>query len=144
VLEDLEELDVICVDDVDKIAGHSNWEQALFHLYNRLRESSKPMVVTGRTSPRALGLQLTDLTTRLGWGLVFQLKALADDEKVRVLQQRAVARGFELPVDVGDFLLRRCPRDMGALFDLLNQLDEASLAAQRRLTVPFVKTLLDI
>ena len=144
VLEDLEELDVIYVDDVDKIAGHSNWEQALFHLYNRLRECSKPMVVTGRTSPRALGLQLIDLTTRLGWGLVFQLKALADDEKVRALQQCAVARGFELPVDVANFLLRRCPRDMGALFDLLNQLDEASLAAQRRLTVPFVKTLLDI
>ncbi|MCI0399889.1 MAG: DnaA regulatory inactivator Hda [Gammaproteobacteria bacterium] len=144
MLEDLEEFDVVCVDDIETIAGQSDWELTLFHLYNRLHEHSKAMIVAGRSTPRALGLQLTDLTTRLAWGLVFHVKALADDEKIKALQRSAVARGFELPIDVADFLLRRFPRDMGTLFDLLNRLDRDSLAAQRRLTVPFVKMLLGI
>jgi DnaA family protein len=87
-------------------------------------------------------LGLPDLVSRLGWGPVFQLSALTDIEKRGALQLRAHRRGLEMGDEVADYLLKRCPRDMDSLFNLLNRLDHASLAAQRRLTIPFVRQLL--
>ena len=83
-----------------------------------------------------------DLTSRLAWGLVLHLEALDENDKLAALQLRAQQRGFELPTDVGQFLLRRCPRDTPSLFALLDRLDQASLAAQRKLTIPFVRELI--
>jgi DnaA family protein len=87
-------------------------------------------------------LTLPDLTSRLGWGPVFQLATLSDRDKRAALQMRARRRGLELGNEVAEYLLRRYPRDMDSLFSLLNQLDRASLVAQRRLTIPFVRELL--
>ena len=71
------------------------------------------------------------------------MQVLVDDDKKRALKLRAVTRGFDLPDEVGDYLLRYFPRDMHALFALLDHLDTASVVAQRRLTIPFVKTVLE-
>lgn len=139
LLDGLEALALVCVDDIDAIAGEADWEAALFHLFNRVRAGGGRIAIAGAASPRALGLGLPDLATRLSWGLVFQLQPLLDDEKARVLRQRARARGMEMPEAVARYLLQRHARDMGALFELLERLDRASLAAQRRLTVPFVR-----
>ncbi len=76
--------------------------------------------------------------------MVYQLKALDDVQRMRALQLRAQQKGFEMPDETASYLLRRLPRDIPALFDLLEQLDEASLAAQRKLTVPFVKSVLGL
>ncbi|MDE2089589.1 MAG: hypothetical protein KGJ12_06170, partial [Gammaproteobacteria bacterium] len=97
----------------------------------------------GRSPPAELGLRLPDLVSRLGGGPVYALRALDDEAKLAALRLRAMGRGFELPEEVGRYLLRRCPRELGALFNLLDRLDRASLAAQRRLTIPFIKTVLD-
>lgn len=142
-LEGLERLELVCVDDVQAIAGAAEWEAALFHLFNRMREAGARLVVAGDAPPGGVGLQLPDLVTRLGWGLVFQLRPLSDDRKGEALQLRAAARGLELGDDVVRFMLRRYERDTAALFELLNRLDEASLVAQRRVTIPFVKRLLE-
>lgn len=139
LLEGLEALALVCVDDIDAIVGDADWEAALFHLFNRVRAGGGRIAIAGAASPRALGLGLPDLATRLSWGLVFQLQPLLDDEKARVLRARARARGMEMPEAVARYLLQRHARDMGALFELLERLDRASLAAQRRLTVPFVR-----
>jgi DnaA family protein len=139
LLEGLETLVLICIDDVDAIAGDAAWEAALFHLFNRVRERGGRIVITGAAAPRNLGLSLPDLATRLGWGLVFQLHPLTDAEKAQALRLRARARGMEMPEAVAAYLLQRHARDMAALFALLERLDQASLAAQRRLTVPFVR-----
>lgn len=139
VLDGLEDLSLVCLDDVQAIAGAPAWETALFHLYNRLRETGTRLLVAGRAAPAGLGLRLPDLISRLNWGPVFQLHALEDEDKILALQLRARARGFELPEDVARYLLRRLPRDMHSLFDMLDELDTASLAAQRRLTIPFVR-----
>jgi len=143
LLEGLEAADLVCIDDVAAIAGQAPWEAALFHLYNRLRDVGGNLLVSGTLPPPSLPLALPDLRSRLAWGMVFQLQPLDDEEKLAGLCQRARARGLELPEKVGRYLLQRCPRDMSTLFRLLESLDRASLAAQRRLTIPFVKEVMD-
>lgn len=139
LLEGLEQFVLVCLDDVQCIAGHAEWETALFHLFNRLRERGGRLCMTGTAPPGQLGMKLADLQSRFGWGPVYQLQPLRDDDKVKAMQLRASGRGFELPADVAQYLLKRYPRDMHNLFSLLDKLDLASLQAQRRLTIPFVK-----
>lgn len=142
LLEGLEQQALIAVDDIQAVAGLSQWEEGLFHLYNRVRDSGQRLVVSATSAPAGLALALPDLASRLGWGPVFQLSALTDRDKRTALQLRAHCRGLEMGDEVAEYLLRRCPRDMDSLFNLLNKLDQASLAAQRRLTIPFVSQLL--
>lgn len=142
LLENLESLALVCIDDVQVIVGHSSWEEALFHLYNRMYAENKLLLITGNAPPSALGLHLNDLASRFTWNGALQMTALSDQEKLIVLQSRAAARGFPLPEDVGQFLLRRCSRDMTTLFTVLEKLDLASLTAQRKITIPFVKAVL--
>ncbi|UCE75617.1 MAG: DnaA regulatory inactivator Hda [Gammaproteobacteria bacterium] len=144
LLEGWEQFDLVCVDDLDAIAGDPDWEEALFHLYNRMRESGSALIVSAVAAPARLRIGLPDLLSRLGWGVVYQLKALDDTQRMQALQLRAQQKGCEMPDETASYLLRRLPRDMPALFDLLDQLDEASLAAQRKLTVPFVKSVLGL
>jgi DnaA family protein len=142
VLEGLEAMALVCIDDLQAVAGRSDWEQALFALFNRLRDGGHRLAVAAVAAPAEIGLRMPDLASRLGWGGVFHLQALSDDDKLQALVLRARARGLELPAEVGGYLLTRFARDMPALFGMLEQLDRASLAAQRRLTVPFVKQVL--
>lgn len=142
LLESLEALDLVCVDDLDGIAGRGEWEQALFHLFNRMREAGRPLVFAARTSPAGSAVTLPDLKSRLGWDLVFHLRTLAESDRFAALRDRAAARGIEIPDEVMEYLSRRVARDMHSLFDWLDRLDRASLAAGKRLTVPFVRELL--
>ncbi len=144
MLEGMEQMGVVAIDDVDAIAGERGWEEALFHLYNRLRdEGSGALIVSSRLPLPSLALQLPDLKSRLAWGLVFQLRGLDDRGKLQALQQGAQGRGLDLPEEVGSYLLRHYHRDLSRLFELLERLDNASLAVQRRLTIPFVKDVID-
>lgn len=142
ILEGLEQFALVGLDDIHLIAGHDDWELQLFHLYNRLREQGGRLCVAGKYSPAQSNIQLADLVSRLNWGPVFQLQALQDRQKISAMQLRAGQRGFELPDEVANFLLARYPRDLHSLFTLLDRLDFASLQAQRRLTIPFVKQFL--
>ena len=143
ILEGLEALALVCVDDLQAVLGRPEWEEALFHFYNRLRAAKTTLVVAGESGPAALPVGLADLRSRLAWGPVFKLDELSDAEKITALQARAKARGLELPDDVAQFLIRRSARDMASLFALLDRLDRESLAQQRRLTIPFVRTLIN-
>lgn len=142
LLDNLEQSELVCLDDLDAIAGDPIWEEALFHLFNRLRDSGKRLLLAADASPREIPVQLPDLKSRLSLSLVFQLQELSDEDKLRALQLRASRRGLNLPDDVGRFILTRGARSMNALFDLLDRLDQASLQAQRKLTIPFLKETL--
>lgn len=137
----LEQMSLVCIDDVQALAGNDLCEEALFHLYNRMREAGNKMIVAGDVAPNALPIKLADLQSRLSWGPVFHLQELNDENKIAALQLRANIRGFELTEEVGQFLIRRSARDMSSLFALLDKLDEASLAQHRKLTIPFVRGL---
>jgi DnaA family protein len=99
------------------------------------------LVLAARHSPAAIGLKLADLATRLAAGLVYQLKPLSDPEKIAALRLRAQRRGLEMTEEVANYLLARFPRDTHSLFALLDKLDTATLVAQRRLTIPFLRGL---
>jgi DnaA family protein len=144
IFEDLEHLHLICIDDFQSIAGRPDWEEAFFHLYNRIREAGNNLIVAATVLPKFLGLVLPDVVSRLNWGTVFQLSPLSDKEKLQTLIMRAERRGMSLPEEVGKFILNHCPRHMSTLFAALDALDKASLSAQRKLTIPFVKTILQI
>jgi DnaA-homolog protein len=144
ILEGLEALDLVCIDDIHKMAGKVDWEEAFFHAYNRIHDAGGRVIVTANVMPKALGLALPDIVSRLGWGVVFQLQPLTDAEKLHVLMMRAERRGMTLSEEVGKFILTHCPRHMSTLFAALDALDKVSLAAQRRLTIPFVKAALQI
>jgi DnaA-homolog protein len=144
-IEGMDEQRLIAIDDIDTIVANRLWEEALFHLYNRIRENNQTiLLISGKKSPMNLGLQLPDLRSRLGWGLTIQVQGLTDELKITTLQQHAQQRGIYLSNSVALFLINRCTRNMHSLYKILDQLDEASLAAQRKITVPFIKSILNL
>ena len=143
VLDGLEQMALVCLDDVHAIAGHAEWERALFDLFNRLRDSGSTLIVSAGNRPDQAGFGLADLVSRLGWGVTYVLKPLDEADVLQALTCRANARGLKLPEETAQFLLRRFPRDLPSLFALFDTLDTASQVEQRRLTIPFVKTVLD-
>ncbi|MDH5611469.1 MAG: DnaA regulatory inactivator Hda [Gammaproteobacteria bacterium] len=143
VLDELEQLDLVCLDDIELMAQLPDWEEALFDLINRMRESGNSLLLAASSSPEAIAVKLPDLRSRLAWGPVFQLQALSDDGKREALRTRAGQRGLEMPDNVAEYLMRHYPRDLFGLFERLELLDTAAMAMQRRLTVPFVKSVLE-
>jgi DnaA regulatory inactivator Hda len=136
------QLALVAIDDAEVVAGNPAAERALFRLHQELDESGGRMLVAGASPPAALDFKLRDLASRLNGGLVLTLQALDDDEQLQALKLRAQLRGFELPDETVQYLQRRMPRDMASLCAFLDRLDEASLVAQRKLTVPFVREVL--
>lgn len=141
-LEGLEHYALLAIDDIQSIAGNPAWEEALFHLYNRQREAGGRLIGAATATPEQLGLRLPDLRSRLAWGVLYALQPIDDAARLRVLALRARESGLDLPDETAQFLLRRYPRDLPVLLGLLERLDQAALASQRRLTVPFVRDVL--
>ena len=141
-LESLEGNDVIALDGLDVIAGHRDDEVALFDAHNRARAAGRALVYAARDIPDAIGLGLPDLRSRLGQCTRVTLAPLDEEGRRDVLRQRAQRRGLVLEDTALDWLLRRVGRDLGGLTALLDRLDRASLAAQRRVTVPFLRQTL--
>lgn len=142
MLEEVERLDLVAIDDLERVVGRKRWEEALFHAFNRLRDAGKRLVIAAEAPPRQLAVKLPDLASRLTWGMTFHVQGLGDDDRLTALQLRARVRGIQLPDEVARYILHRGPRRLEALFDALETLDRASLSAQRKLTIPFVKQAL--
>ncbi len=132
---------LVAVDDVDRLDQEG--QIALFHLYNRLREAGGALFVSGPLAPAGLELR-PDLLTRLGWGLVYQVHGLNDEEKAQALQAHARERGFRLPQEVLDYLLRHWRRDLPSLMAVLDALDRYTLEQQRPVTLPLLRQLLQL
>lgn len=141
-LTGLDDHQVVCLDDLGQIAGDSRWEEAVFHLYNRILDRGGLLVVSMADVPGAYPFGLADLGSRLAHGLVMQLRVCRDEDRMRILIARAEQRGMVLSDDVASFIMRRAPRRLGELLAILDTLDENSLQAQRRLTIPFVKSVM--
>lgn len=141
-LAGLEGQDLIGLDDLDLIAGKDDWEEAVFHLYNRAMDAGHRLLVSLAGTPAAVPFRLDDLISRLQHGPVIQLGIYRDDDRLKILMARAEQRGLVLSEEVAGFILRRAPRKLRDLLAILDKLDENSLQAQRRLTIPFVKAVL--
>jgi DnaA family protein len=144
MLEGLEAFTLVCLDDLEVLAGKQDWELAIFNLYNQLRDTGARLIVACDRPPAKLPLQLPDLASRMTWGPCYQLFPLNDEERLELLISSAERRGMNMSVEIASFLLQRTPRDIHFLTLLIERLDQASLAAQRRLTIPFVREILKL
>jgi DnaA-homolog protein len=142
VLDGLRDIECLCLDDVHAVAGDAAWERALFALFCALDEHGGRLFAAACAPPALLAWALPDLGSRFAASAVFQLRALDEEEQREALKLRARVRGLELPEETARYLQRRFPRDMRTLYELLDTLDEAAIIAQRRLTVPFIRSVL--
>ena len=134
---------VLCIDDADAVAGDLAWERALFRVLNEAGELGTRLICAAAAPPRQPDWRLEDWRSRAAACVVYQLRELDDTGRLEALRLRAAQRGLQLPYETSEYLLKRMPRDLRSLFEVLDQLDEASLAAQRRLTIPFIRDALE-
>lgn len=147
VLEGWDNTQLICLDNIDSIQGDANWEEALFDLFNRRLERAEDnkasLVMAANVPVSQLEIALPDLRSRLSSGLIFQVNSLPETHLPLALQAHARQRGLDIPADTMEYLIKRLPRELSELMDWLDETDRASLEAQRKLTIPFVRSLLD-
>lgn len=144
ILCNLENMDLVCLDDLENISEDIVWQRAIFNLYNNMIDNNKYLLVSAIKSANFLNLALPDLTSRLNSGVALQIQAFSEEEKIEALLERAKARELNLPLEVINFLLKNSKRDNKTLFETLDKLDRAALHAQRRLTIPFIKKILQL
>ena len=142
VFESLEDLPLIALDNLQSIAGLPEWEEAFFHLFNRVRDAGGRLIFAADKPLDSLGIKLPDLLSRLQWGLMYSFEPLQEDFKIEALQYRAQKRGLELGAEVAKYVVRHEKGSMESMFQVLHELDSASLSAQRKLTRPFVKSVM--
>jgi len=142
IFESLEGLPLIALDNLQAIVGKPEWEEALFHLFNRVRDSGGNLLFSADQSPDQLDIKLPDLYSRLVWGLVYSIDEPSTEFKMLALQFRAKNRGIEMTDDVAKYVVKNVKGQMDQMFEALQQLDSASLSAKKKLTRPFVKTVM--
>ncbi len=141
-LQGLENLDLVCVDDLHVIAGDEAWEEALFHCFNRIKEANGSLLISSQKRLSALNLGLPDLASRLAWGLRLPLLPLEDHDKLAVINLHSMSLGYSLPEDVQQYLLKHNDRSMSALIQAVENLHRAALTSKRRITVPMAREVL--
>ncbi len=142
MLEGLENFDLVCFDNIDQIAGNSKWEHAFFNFFNLHRDNNNHLIISATCPPKYLAIQLPDLKTRMSWGLTLKLHSLSDEQQLNALIYKAHDLGFEIPLNVGRFLVTHYARDLPSIWSLLNKIEHATLAEKRKLTIPFLKKIM--
>ena len=142
ILDGLGKLDLVCIDDLEFIIDNIEWQQRVTLLFNEIRDNKNSIIISSKISPNNIRIDLDDLKSRLVWGHVFKIKAADDELKIKILKKEANERSFNLNDDVVEFLIRRSNRDLTSLIEILDEIDRSSLAAKRKITVPFVKELI--
>ena len=144
ILDDLEQLHLICIDDIEFILGNQAWERKLLDLYERIQTTDTHLVVASHDSPKGINFFLPDLASRFSMSLIHQLEMLSEIEILSAIQMHAEVRGFNLPKESVNYLLKRVERNVGSLIDIIEILDYESLSKQRKLTIPFIKNILNL
>jgi DnaA family protein len=139
VVRDLETMPLVCLDNIDSILTDPDWQQALFHLMNGVKDRGGQLLMAAELPANQQNIKLKDLRSRLNAATPVETDRLSDSQKIQVLVQRAKHWGFDLSEDVGRFILSRSPRDMIMLVDMLKRLEMETLRQQKRVTIPFVK-----
>ena len=143
ILKGLDLFDIVCLDNIEHIAGNEVWELAFFNFFNLLRDQGHSLILASCCPPNEISIKLPDLKTRLNWGLTLRIQPLSDDNKITALIFKAEQMGIEISNQVGRYLLTHYDRDLTSLWGLLTKLDRASLAAKRKLTIPFLKQIIN-
>ena len=142
LLENLTSYQLLAIDDLHLLLDDPAWQEAIFHLYNRLKDLGMALLVSAESAPRQLGVQLKDLESRLMAMEVYHVVALDDQQKADWLTMMARQRGFSLSEEVVSYILGRSDRSLGALQAVVERLDLQSLQEKRVITIPFVKKVM--
>lgn len=141
-ISEMQDLDLICIDNVHVIAKLPEWENALFNFINDQRDQDTVIVFSSASSPTDNLFDLPDLNSRTVWGPVYKLNALLDEDLDIALQLHAKSRGLDISIEVQNYILTHFQRDISSIVDILEKLDKASLQEQRKVTIPFLKKVL--
>lgn len=139
IFSGLEQLSVVILDDVHLVVQSPAWSEQLFHLYNRVQQNSKSLVLSANSTPRTIESPLLDLKSRLTAMSIYRVDVLSDEAKVASLMQRAANRGLDMSARVAQYLLVHLSRDMNTQIGFLDKLDKESLTTQRKLSISLVK-----
>ncbi|MFC3853406.1 DnaA ATPase domain-containing protein [Salinispirillum marinum] len=143
VLLELAGTPLVCLDDVDTVLGQQEWDQQLFHLFNAQKDQGLQLVLAAHCSlPELADRMLADLHSRLSWGMRAQLKLPEDDDWTAAITWLAAQYGLTLSHEAALYIAYRGPREWQGLNALLQRLDTESLVAQRKLTPPFIKSVM--
>lgn len=142
LLDGVEHSALICIDDLQAVAGDGEWERALFNLYNSVHSAGARLLVAADAPPSALAIAMPDLRSRLASMLVYGVPSPDDEERQAILIARARRRGLAMPVEVARYIGHRAGRSLGDLMTVLEELDRASLTYQRALSIPFVRQVM--
>jgi DnaA family protein len=141
-LHGLENTSIICIDNLDNACGKVIWEEALFHLFNRVIEKQGTMLIAARLAPAALPIRLADLRSRLNWGQVQRVHNLAESARREVLKRYARQQGFEVPAKVLNYFFSRSRRNLKELLAAMDLLGQSAFAQKRAITVPLAREVL--
>ncbi len=144
VLDGLEYSDLVCLDAFESIADNKDWQIAIFNLFNKLKHNNRQFVIFSEHSPNNISLELNDLKSRLNSMEVYKLVELNAQQQRDFVLSTAEHRGLEIPADVAQFILSRSSRGVDDLISIIDLLDTQSIAQQRKITVPFVKKVLNL
>ena len=144
ILDNLAQYDLVAIDDIENIIGDMTWEEQLLKFYEDSYSTSNKILITANDTPKGLDFLLPDLSSRFNLALIERLRPMNEDEMIKAILIHSKARGFDLPEDSAKYLINRVPRDVSVLVDMIKLLDYESLSMQRKLTIPFIKTVLDI
>lgn len=153
VILEAQQKDLICIDNIHVVKDDLTWQIAIFDLLNKVIEKNQSIanpehyckvIISATHSPASIGLSLPDLVSRLSWGTVFKLAPLNDDKSKLFMRQKLAGKGLEASDEVVNFLVTRLSRNMAKQIEIINLLDRKSLESKRKLTVPFVKQVLNI
>ena len=144
ILDNLAQYDLVAIDDIENIIGDMTWEEQLLKFYEDSYSTRNKILITANDTPKGLNFLLPDLSSRFNLALIERLRPMNEDEMIKAILIHSKARGFDLPEDSAKYLINRVPRDVSVLIDMINLLDYESLSMQRKLTIPFIKTVLDI
>ena len=139
VLESIEQLNWISIDNIDAI--NANQQDLFFDLYNRAKQATVSMLISGTDLPSELGV-MKDLKTRLGLATIFQLQPLNDKLTMSVLNNQMIDRNLSIDSKVYEYLFKYYSRDVKVLLKAIDDLDKASLQAKQSITIPFIKKTL--
>jgi DnaA family protein len=144
IISELGQIDLICLDDLEAVIGKSDWEKALFDLYNSIKQLNKHLVVFSRHSPSDLNIGLADLESRLMAMEIYKINQLNDAQKVDFIQYKAKSRGFDISDEVASFILSRLSRSLADLVSSIEKIDQQSMILKRKVTIPLIKEIFQI
>ena len=144
ILDNLAQYDLVAIDDIENIIGDMTWEEQLLKFYEDSYSTRNKILITANDTPKGLNFLLPDLSSRFNLALIERLRPMNEDEMIKAILIHSKARGFDLPEDSAKYLINRVPRDVSVLIDMIKLLDYESLSMQRKLTIPFIKPVLDI